>query len=74
MARALLKKEGVTFEEIDVTFNKEKESEMIERSGRRTVPQIFIRNQPIGGYTELAQLSVKVNLRDLITPGDELSG
>jgi glutaredoxin len=39
---------------------------MIERSGRQTVPQIFIKNESIGGYTELDQLSKTVNLNDLV--------
>ena len=71
MAKALLNKEGIAFEEINVSFSKEKEIEMIERSGRRTVPQIFIKNEPIGGYTELAQLSTTVNLRALLAGDDE---
>lgn len=71
MAKALLNKEGIAFEEINVSLNKEKEIEMIERSGRRTVPQIFIKNEPVGGYTELAQLSATVNLRDLVAGDDK---
>ncbi len=71
MARSLLDKQGIVFEEIDVTFDREKEAEMINRSGRRTVPQIFIQDEAIGGYTELAQLSVTTNLRDLIASGGE---
>lgn len=70
MAKALLNKEGIAFEEINVSFNKEKENEMIERSGRRTVPQIFIKNESIGGYTELAQLSTRVNLHALVAGDD----
>lgn len=71
MAKALLNREGIVFDEIDVTFNREKELEMIERSGRRTVPQIFIKSEPVGGYTELAQLSTTVNLRALVAGDDE---
>jgi GrxC family glutaredoxin len=67
MAKALLNKEGIEFEEIDVTMDQAKRTEMIERSGRQTVPQIFIKNESIGGYTELAQLSKTVNLNDLVT-------
>ncbi|MFT5133331.1 MAG: GrxC family glutaredoxin [Gammaproteobacteria bacterium] len=73
MAKAILIDENITFEEIDVTFDNDKELEMIERSGRRTVPQIFINNEPIGGYTDLMQLSSTINLRDLLTGKDEQS-
>jgi glutaredoxin len=66
MAKALLNKEGIEFEEIDVTMDQDKRAEMIERSGRQTVPQVFIKNEPIGGYTELAQLSKTVNLNELV--------
>jgi|APSaa5957512535_1039671.scaffolds.fasta_scaffold71670_2 GrxC family glutaredoxin len=65
MAKALLNKEGIEFEEIDVTMDQDKRAEMIERSGRQTVPQIFIKNESIGGYTELAKLSETINLREL---------
>lgn len=66
MAKALLNKEGIAFEEIDVTMDSDKRAEMVERSGRQTVPQIFIRNESIGGYTELAQLSSTINLHELV--------
>ncbi len=71
MAKALLNKEGIAFKEIKVGFDREMENEMIERSGRRTVPQIFIRNEAIGGYTELLQLSRTVNLHDLVYASNE---
>ena len=66
MAKSLLEKEGIEFLEIDITMDGDKRAEMIERSGRQTVPQIFIRNESIGGYTELAQLSKTVNLSELV--------
>lgn len=71
MAKALLNKEGIEFEEIDVTMDQEKRAEMIERSGSQTVPQIFIKNESIGGYTELAKLSETVNLRELTESNGE---
>lgn len=55
-AKALLQAKGVTFTEIDVTEDSALEAEMIERSGRRTVPQIFIRGDHIGGFDDLASL------------------
>jgi glutaredoxin 3 len=55
-ARRLLASKGATVEEIDVEAAPEKRTEMIERSGRRTVPQIFIGDQHVGGSDDLAAL------------------
>ncbi|MFQ5636172.1 MAG: glutaredoxin 3 [Gammaproteobacteria bacterium] len=55
-ARNLLKSKGVDFEDIDVTLKANRRSEMIQRSGRRTVPQIFVGDEHIGGYDDLAAL------------------
>lgn len=56
-ARALLKRKGVAFREIGVAGNAAAREEMQQKSGRRTVPQIFIDEQPIGGYDELQDLA-----------------
>ena len=56
-AKDLLKRKGVGFEEVDVTGDDEARSQLVERSGgQRTVPQIFIGDTHVGGYTDLAQL------------------
>jgi glutaredoxin 3 len=56
-AKALLARKGVPFTEIDVTGNRERRSEMIERAnGRTTVPQIFIGPTHVGGSDELHAL------------------
>ena len=55
-ARHLLGSKKVTFEEIDVGSAPEKRAEMQTRSGRRTVPQIFIGDQHVGGSDELLAL------------------
>jgi glutaredoxin 3 len=65
-AAALLRKKGVPFEEIDVTSDDEKRRWLKETSGRRTVPQIFINDRPIGGYDELAALENSGTLNDLL--------
>ena len=58
MAKKLLNAKGISFDETDVTFDREKFSEMVQlANGRRTVPQIFIHDEPIGGFTELANLA-----------------
>jgi glutaredoxin 3 len=56
-AKALLNRKGVTFEEIDVTEDTELRAKMIERAGgRRTVPEIFINGQIVGGFDDLKAL------------------
>jgi glutaredoxin 3 len=55
-ARALLRGKGATFSEIDVEAEPARRAEMVERSGRHTVPQIFIGSRHIGGYDDLAAL------------------
>ena len=54
-AKALLGKYNLPFEEIEVSTDAEKLSEMIARSNRRTVPQIFFDNEHIGGYDDLVE-------------------
>jgi glutaredoxin 3 len=55
-AKGLLTQRGVAFDEIDATGAPEKRSEMIERSGRFTFPQIFIGERHVGGCDELYAL------------------
>lgn len=57
LAKNLLKDRGFAFEEIRVDVDASKRDEMIRLSNRRTVPQIFINDQPIGGYDDLAALA-----------------
>jgi glutaredoxin 3 len=54
--RRLLARKGVEFEEIDIEAAPEKRAEMQTRSGRRSVPQIFIGEQHIGGSDDLHAL------------------
>ena len=55
-AKRVLDLRGLKYIEYDVTLNDVKREEMMRRSNRRTVPQIFIDGESIGGYQELAQL------------------
>ena len=55
-AKQLLTSLGYRFEEIDVTHDVSRYQEMRERSGRTTVPQIFIDGVGVGGYNELSAL------------------
>lgn len=66
-AKNLLMKKGVTFEEIDVSSNPNLRDEMIEKSnGRRTIPQIFINDQHIGGFDDLYALDKAGKLDPLL--------
>ena len=55
-ARALLKRKSVSFEDIDIEEQPAKRAEMLNRSGPRTVPQIFIGDQHVGGCDDLHAL------------------
>jgi glutaredoxin 3 len=56
MAKRLLAERGIEYEEIDVTADGAKRAWLVEATGRRTVPQVFIRGEAIGGYDDLAAL------------------
>ena len=55
-AKLLLRERGITFEEIDVTGDHDKRTWLVEKTGRRTVPQIFIGDEAIGGFDDLREL------------------
>ncbi len=65
-AKRLLGHKGVSYTEIDVTMDPELRRTMIERSGRRTVPQIFIDGRSIGGFDELHELDQRGELDALL--------
>ena len=67
-ARALLSAKGVSFEDIDIEAHPEQREEMIRRSARRTVPQIFIAERHIGGSDELHELDAAGGLDPLLKP------
>ncbi len=69
-ARGLLDSKGVKYREIGVDAQPHLRSEMVERSGRYTVPQIWIGEQHVGGYDDLALLERQGRLDDLLSaPG-----
>jgi glutaredoxin 3 len=65
-ARKLFARKNVTFEEIDVDSAPGKRAEMQERSGRRTVPQIFIGDHHVGGCDDLMALDDEGKLDSLL--------
>jgi glutaredoxin 3 len=57
MAERLLRAKGVAeIEKIRVDLEPERRMEMVERTGRRTVPQIYVGDRHVGGYDDLAAL------------------
>lgn len=66
MAKQLLERKGVSYQEIRVDLDPEKRQEMMQKSRQRTVPQIFINGKSIGGYTDLAQLQRSNQLDELL--------
>lgn len=67
MAKSLLDKKKAAYEETAVDSDPEKLAESVERSGgRKTVPQIFIDGQHVGGYDELNALDKKGELDPMI--------
>ena len=66
-AKALLKKKGAAYDEIDVLMDADARKEMDARShGARTVPQIFIGDTPVGGFDELHALDKEGKLDSLL--------
>ena len=65
-AKALLQEKGQVYQEISIQGNDTLRSEMIEKSGRTTVPQIFIHGQHIGGCDDLYALDAAGKLDPLL--------
>ena len=66
MAKRLLAAKGQKWDEIDIEEQPERRREMVERSGRTTVPQIWIDDQHIGGFEELSRLDASGELDRLL--------
>jgi thioredoxin reductase (NADPH) len=65
-AKHLLREKGQSWSEIDVEAEPERREEMIRRSGRSTVPQIWIGDRHVGGFDELAELERRGELDALL--------
>jgi glutaredoxin 3 len=69
-AKALLKKKGAQFEEVDVFMDADARQEMEDKSqGRRSVPQIFIGEKHVGGCDDLYALERQGELDPLLKAG-----
>jgi glutaredoxin 3 len=71
MAERLLRAKGVAaIDKIRVDLEPARRFEMIDKTGRRTVPQIYIGNTHVGGFDELAALDAAGRLDDLLQAAD----
>lgn len=67
MAEKLLNKKGVTeIEKIRVDLDPKQREEMMQITGRRTVPQVFIGDRHIGGFDDLSALDAEGGLDPLL--------
>ena len=66
-AERLLKSKGITeIEKIRIDQQPARRAEMMERTGRRTVPQIYIGERHVGGFDDLAALDASGGLQSLL--------
>src|SRR5262249_27063126 len=68
MAKRLLAAKNASWQEIDIEDEPQRRREMVERSGRTTVPQIWIADRHVGGYEDLARLDASGELDRLLAP------
>ncbi len=66
MAKQLLQRKGASFEEIDVMGKPELRAQMQAKSGRNTVPQIWIGDRHVGGCDDLYDLEAEGGLDPLL--------
>ncbi len=67
-AKQLLDFKDVDYTEIDVTHDEKLRADLVNKAeGRRTVPQIFINDRPVGGYDDLKALEDRGELDQLLT-------
>lgn len=65
-AKALLTKKGAKFREIDVTHDHDAREWLVKATGMRTVPQIFINGEPVGGSDDIHLLDRQGKLDALL--------
>ncbi|MCU7841556.1 MAG: glutaredoxin 3 [Candidatus Thiodiazotropha sp. (ex Troendleina suluensis)] len=65
-AKALLDARNIAYDEFEIGSDQQVLSEMVNRTGGRTVPQIVINDQAIGGFDDLRQLDLTGHLASLL--------
>ena len=71
MAERLLKSKGVDIEKVRVDLEPQRRVEMMEKTGRRTVPQIYVGETHVGGYDDLAALDRAGKLDPLLNAAND---
>jgi glutaredoxin 3 len=66
MAKKLLQRKGASYTEINVDSSPELRQEMMAKTGRRTVPQIYIGDRHVGGFDDLHALDMRHELDGLL--------
>lgn len=66
MACSLLKNSGAEYIEVDVTHDEDTFKKAKEKSGSRTVPQIFIEDEFLGGFDDLNALDSSGKLKEIL--------
>lgn len=72
-AKYLLESKGMRYEEYRIENDRSRIKEMLTRSKRNTVPQIFIDDHHVGGYDDLAALNERGTLDPMLGLADEKS-
>lgn len=65
MAKRLLDRDGIAFEEINLSHEPERREALVRETGWRTVPMIFVDDELVGGYEDLAMLRSRGGLGSL---------
>lgn len=71
-ARRLLTTKGINYQDVALDTDPQLRSEIMERSSRNTVPQIWVGDVHVGGYTDLLEFDVQGTLDSLINTGVEM--
>lgn len=70
MAERLLTAKGVAIDKVRIDLQPDRRAEMMEKTGRRTVPQIYVGDTHVGGYDDLAALDRAGKLDELLQRPD----
>jgi glutaredoxin 3 len=73
-ARALLARKGVAYTEIDVESVAGARAQMQQRSGRNTVPQVFVGDRHLGGSDDIEELDARGELDRILAGADAAGG